>query len=732
MTAAGELIDAGEARAIASGDHGDPFRVLGPHQTGMGWIVRAFMPCADEAAVMDSGGRLLGGLMPAGSAGLFVGLVPENPGDYRLRFRRGTESWESEDSYRFGPVLGELDEHLLNEGNHISLWKALGAHVVVHEGAEGVCFAVWAPNARRVSVVGDFNSWDGLRHPMRARGSSGIWEIFVPGLNEGARYKYEIKSLDGKVLPQKADPIGFGAEHPPATASVVRDISNRDWEDGEWIERRANAQRTDAPISIYEVHLGSWRRRPEEGNRPLSYLEHSTELVPYVAELGFTHIELMPVMEHPFGGSWGYQPIGLFAPTIRHGTPSEFRKFVETAHQSGLGVILDWVPGHFPADPHGLARFVGTPLYEHADPREGFHKDWNTLIFNYGRREVSNYLIANALFWLNEYHLDGLRVDAVASMLYRDYSRPEGEWIPNIHGGRENLDAIAFLKRMNELVYDADESVMTVAEESTAWPGVSRPTSDGGLGFGFKWNMGWMNDTLEYMKRDPIHRRHHHHQMTFGFHYAHSENFILPLSHDEVVHGKGSILGRMPGGNADRFANLRAYYGFMWGHPGKKLLFMGQDFAQPAEWNHDAQLDWHLLDMPEHVGIQRLVRDLNRLYRNTPALHRGDCNSDGFCWIEAGAEELSVYAWERRAERTPPVVVVCNFTPVERRSYLLGVPEAGVWIERLNTDASEYSGGGRGNFGRVESSPIPCHDRSQSIEITLPPLSTLMFEHTGV
>ena len=467
----------------------------------------------------------------------------------------------------------------------------------------------------------------------------------------------------------------------------------------------------------------------EDGNRPLSYLEHSTELVAHAAEMGFTHIELMPVMEHPFRGSWGYQPVGLFAPTVRHGTPGEFRTLVEAAHRAGLGVILDWVPGHFPTDAHGLARFDGTPLYEHADPREGFHKDWNTLIFNYGRREVSNYLIANALYWLDEYHLDGLRVDAVASMLYRDYSRDDGEWVPNVHGGRENLEAIAFLKRMNEQVYGTDGSVMTVAEESTAWPGVSRPTDLGGLGFGFKWNMGWMNDTLDYMKRDPVHRRHHHHQMTFGFHYAHSENFILPLSHDEVVHGKGSILGRMPGGHFDRFANLRAYFGFMWGHPGKKLLFMGQEFAQDAEWNHDSELAWHLLDVPEHAGVRRLVRDLNRIYREIPSLHRSDCEADGFRWIEADAAEISVCAWERRAEGCATSVVVCNFTPVERRAYRLGVPEPGMWTEVLNTDAAEYAGRGRGNLGGVESDSVSCHGRSQSIEITLPPLSTLIFKH---
>ena len=729
MIKAGDPFELDGARALAAGDHGNPFSVLGPHRIHGGWAIRAFMPGADAADAVDPDGALLGELLPAEVPGFFSGLVLGDPRDYRLRFRRGGDSWEVDDPYRFGPKLGELDEHLLNEGSHAKLWNALGAHTVVHEEAEGVHFAVWAPNARRVSVVGNFNFWNGLCHPMRLLGTSGIWEIFIPGLAEGNSYKYEIKALDGTVLPQKADPFGFGAEHPPATASVVRSIGDHAWEDGTWMERRADVQRVDAPISIYEVQLGSWRRRADDGNRPLSYLEHSTELVSHAAEMGFTHIELMPVMEHPFRGSWGYQPVGLFAPTVRHGTPGEFRTFVQAAHRAGLGVILDWVPGHFPTDAHGLAQFDGTPLYEHADPREGFHKDWNTLIFNYGRREVSNYLIANALYWLDEFHLDGLRVDAVASMLYRDYSRNEGEWVPNVHGGRENLEAIAFLKRMNEQVYGTYGSVMTVAEESTAWPGVSRPTDIGGLGFGFKWNLGWMNDTLDYMQRDPVHRRHHHHQMTFGFHYAHSENFILPLSHDEVVHGKGSILGRMPGGQFERFANLRAYFGFMWGHPGKKLLFMGQEFAQDAEWNHDSELAWHLLDAPEHAGVRRLVRDLNQLYRKIPALHRGDCEADGFRWIEADAAELSVYAWERRAEGCATSVVVCNFTPVERRAYRLGVPDPGMWTEVLNTDAAEYAGGGRGNLGAVESDSVPCHGRSQSIEVTLPPLSTLIFVH---
>ncbi|MEO1471408.1 MAG: 1,4-alpha-glucan branching protein GlgB [Pseudomonadota bacterium] len=727
--AARATIDPLEAIALAGGDHGDPFRLLGPHEVPGGWVIRALVPGAEAVEAIGADSAVLATLAPAGAPDLFEGPAGAvRPGAYTLRARRGSERWETGDPYRFGPVLGELDEHLLAEGSHLELWQVLGAHPMVHEGTEGTHFALWAPNAKRVSVVGDMNHWNGRAHPMRSRGSTGIWEIFLPGVAEGARYKYEIKTQAGAIMPLKADPVGFGAEHPPATASIVRALDRRDWQDGDWMENRRAAHRPDAPISIYEVHLASWRRRHDEGNRPLSYWEHANELIPYVKDMGFTHIELMPITEHPFDGSWGYQPVGLYAPTIRHGTPSEFRDLVEAAHAAGIGLILDWVPGHFPTDAHGLGNFDGTPLYEHADPREGFHRDWSTLIFNYGRREVQNYLIANAVYWTREFHLDGLRVDAVASMLYRDYSREAHDWVPNVHGGRENLEAIAFLKRMNEAVYGADDSVMTVAEESTAWPGVSRPTNHGGLGFGYKWNMGWMNDTLDYIGREPVHRRHHHHQMTFGLIYAFSENFILPLSHDEVVHGKGSILGRMPGNEADRFANLRAYYGFMWGHPGKKLMFMGQEFAQGTEWNHSEALPWHLLDYPHHKGVQALVRDLNRLYRETPALHFGDCHPGGFAWLEASAEDISVYAWERWAPDHPPVIVVCNFTPVERTSYRLGVPAPGHWRERLNTDATPYGGSGRGNLGGVQSQPTASHGRDHAIEITLPPLSTVIFE----
>ena len=740
--------DPGQTAALAAGTHGDPFAYLGAHPLGeKSWVVRVFRPGVETVELLT--GKTAIALSPAGEAGLFAAVLEDlgdaGPGAYRLRLRAGGTTWEEHDPYRFGPVLGEMDEHFIGEGSHLGLWRVLGAHPMARDGVAGVHFAVWAPAAQRVSVVGDFNLWDGRRHPMRLRGATGVWEIFLPEVGEGARYKYEIRGADGIVQPLKADPVGFGAEHPPATASVVRDLDEtkrggRRWSDDAWMTSREQAGRRDKPISIYEVHLGSWQKA-DNGHggrgRPLSYHELADKLVPYVRDMGFTHVEMLPVTEYPFDGSWGYQPIGLYAPTIRHGTPSEFRDFVEACHGAGLGLILDWVPGHFPTDPHGLARFDGTALYEYADPREGFHQDWNTLIYNYGRREVQNYLIANALYWLQEHHLDGLRVDAVASMLYRDYSRREGEWVPNVHGGRENLEAIAFLKRMNEVVYGACPGVMTLAEESTSFPAVSRPVHDGGLGFGYKWNMGWMNDTLEYMKREPVHRRFHHHQMTFGLHYAFSENFVLPLSHDEVVHGKGSLLNKMPGSGAgsgnEKFANLRAYFGFMWGHPGKKLLFLGQEFAQPDEWNHARSLDWHLLDDPGHAtlhrGMQALVRDLNRLYCATPALHELDCEAQGFEWIEANAAAESIFAWVRRGRGdAAPVVVVSNFTPVERSAWRLGVPAAGHWIERINSDAADYGGGGRGNLGGVASKPVASHGRADSIEITLPPLATLIFE----
>ncbi|MGB0498725.1 MAG: 1,4-alpha-glucan branching protein GlgB [Rubricella sp.] len=720
------LTDDDIARLLA-GRHGDPFAVLGPREErGTRWIT-ALAPGAVRLSASFGGEHAA--LSPVAD-GLFTGRVDQD-GAYTLH-ATGADgaTWDFDDPYRFGPVISGFDEYLIGEGTHRKLWTALGAHVMEHEGRRGTHFAVWAPNARRVSVVGDFNLWDGRRHPMRRRGATGVWEIFLPDLGEGTVYKYEIVGASGDVMPLKADPVGFGSQHAPENASVVRDISGYGWHDGAWMKERAALQDRSAPISIYELHLASWRRK--QNGRPISYKEAAEELVTYVRDMGFTHIELLPVSEHPFDGSWGYQPVGLYAPTIRHGPPHEFRDLVDAAHRAGIGVILDWVPGHFPTDAHGLGQFDGTALYEHADPREGFHQDWNTLIYNYGRIEVANYLTANALYWLEEYHADGLRVDAVASMLYRDYSRKEGEWVPNKDGGRENYEAMDVLKAMNVITYGEMPGIMTVAEESTSFPKVSHPVDQGGLGFGYKWNMGWMNDTLEYIKRDPIHRRHHHHQMTFGLHYAFSENFILPISHDEVVHGKGSMLARMPGGAWERFANLRAYYAFMWGHPGKKLLFMGQEFAQPAEWNHAAEIDWSCLERDEHLGIQRLVRDLNTLYRGTPALHAKDCEEDGFAWIEANDADNSVFAWLRRGrEGDPAVAVVCNFTPIERTGYRIGLPNTGRWREALNTDAALYGGGNRGNMGGVTAVAGEHSGFPAVAEVTVPPLSVLFLVEEG-
>ena len=715
--------------AVVKGVHGDPFAVLGPRAADGGVVIRAFLPDADALAVIDRDtGAALAELERIDGAGFFAGLVRDRtmPLSYLLRASRQGNQWDLEDPYRFGPLIGELDTYLLGEGSHKRLWERLGAHLMEHQGVEGVHFAVWAPNAKRVSVVGAFNFWDGRRHAMRLHPGVGVWEIFIPGLSEGAVYKYEIIGAHGKLLPLKADPFGFGAQLRPENASVVRKIDGFEWTDANWRAERRAKQAAGAPISIYEVHLGSWRRG--DHNRFLTYDELAGQLIPYVTDLRFTHIELLPITEYPFDGSWGYQPIGLFAPTARFGEPAGFARFVDRCHAAGIGVLLDWVPGHFPADEHGLGRFDGTALYEHADPRQGFHQDWNTLIYNYGRPEVANYLHANALFWLDAYHLDGLRVDAVASMLYLDYSRKPGEWVPNRFGGRENLEAVDFVKRANELVYGADSGVMTAAEESTAWPGVSRPTWAGGLGFGYKWNMGWMHDTLVYMSKDPVHRRWHHHQMTFGLLYAFNENFILPLSHDEVVHGKGTILSRMPGDNWQKFANLRAYYAFMWGHPGKKLLFMGQEFGQQAEWNADHSLDWHLLGAKPHQGVQTLIRDLNRLYRDEPALHQLDCEGAGFEWLEANDAETSILAWLRKGrDGAAPVLVICNFTPAPREGYRLGLPSAGRWREILNTDAEPYGGSGMGNLGMIATDEVASHGRPFSARVTLPPLATVWF-----
>lgn len=726
-----------EIAAIIQATHGDVFAILGPHplHDGSGRVeLRVFRPDAERVAVIGADGAERLDLPRLHGDGFFAGtMTAEQAAGYRLRLSRGHDRWEIEDPYRFPPILGEMDQYLLGEGRHWRSYEKLGAHLDVIDGVAGVRFAVWAPNARRVSVVGDFNGWDGRIHVMRLRMGAGIWEIFIPGVTEGAHYKYEMLDAGGYLLPLKADPHALAAEFRPATASIVSRIDHHAWQDAQWLTKRAARNARSAPISIYEVHPGSWRR-PGNGGY-LNWRDLANQLVPYVREMGFTHIEVMPVHEHPFDGSWGYQALGLFAPTSRFGTPADFQAFVDACHQAEIGLIIDWVPGHFPTDAHGLYEFDGSHLYEHADPRQGYHPDWNTAIYNFGRNEVTNFLISNALFWLRHYHIDGLRVDAVASMLYLDYSRKEGEWVPNRHGGRENLEAIDFMRRMNALVYGTEEGqgggAMTIAEESTAWPGVSQPAHAGGLGFGYKWNMGWMHDTLKYMQRDPIHRRHHHSDLTFGLLYAFSENFILPLSHDEVVHGKGSLLARMPGDDWQKFANLRAYFSFMWTHPGKKLLFMGGEFAQGREWNHDGQLDWHLLDDHGgghwHRGVRDLVRDLNHLYRDTPALHERDCEGEGFRWIKGGAAEESVLAYSRHgfAEAAAAVTVV-NFTPVPRQRYRVGVPFGGVWREALNSDAAAYAGSGITNPEPVQAETLPWDGQPFSVEIALPPLAGLV------
>jgi len=718
---------AAEIDAILRGRHGDPFRILGLHQPDPGGpvTINVFAPDATEVAVLDARGRPVAVLSPVGAEGFFHGAIAgkRRRFAYRLKMRNATgHEWAVSDPYSFGPVMGEMDEYLLGEGRHEELYTRLGAHPITHEGVEGTAFAVWAPNARRVSVVGPFNAWDGRRHPMRRRGASGLWEIFLPAIGKGETYKYEIIGAYGHVQPLKTDPVGFHAEVSPDTASIVHGMPKHEWTDAGWIEARPADQRRE-PVSVYEVHLASWRRTLD--NQMLDYATLATQLIDYVTDMGFTHVEFLPVSEHPFSGSWGYQPVGLFAPTSRFGTPDDFAAMVDRLHGAGIGVIVDWVPAHFPSDAHGLGNFDGTALYEHADPRQGFHQDWNTLIYNFGRREVANFLRASATYWLKELHVDALRVDAVASMLYLDYSRKDGEWIPNRYGGRENLDAIDFLKGTNEVAHRYAPGTLMIAEESTAWPGVSRPVSEDGLGFDFKWNMGWMHDTLSYMAEDPVNRKYHHHHMTFGMVYAFSENFVLPLSHDEVVHGKGSMLGKMPGDRWQKFANLRAYYGFMWGHPGKKLLFMGGEFGQEREWNHDQSLDWHLLDDPLHNGLRKAVRDLNALYRAEPGLHQRDCVPEGFQWIEGGDAENNVFAFVRYGDGGKPVVVVSNMSPIRREAYRLGVPPAGRWVERLNTDRAEYGGSDAGNFGPIQPLDEARHGFSSTLSLTLPPLATL-------
>jgi 1,4-alpha-glucan branching enzyme len=717
--------DAATMEAIVRGRHGDPFSVLGSHLHDGKVTFNVFAPDAATVTVLDDKGKAVAELERVHPEGFFHGAAKRRRAlfAYRLRCTAGEHSWEKLDPYAFPPVLGELDEYLIAEGRHEQLWKRLGAHPITHEGVEGVSFGVWAPNARRVSVVGHFNAWDGRRHPLRKRLGGGLWELFVPGLGKGELYKFEIVGAYGELLPLKADPVAFAMEAAPGTGSIVSGRVTHEWRDGEWRARPRQDLR-GKPVSIYEVHLGSWRRG--DGDTVLSYRDVAPMLAEYVEEMGFTHVEFLPLSEHPYAPSWGYQPIGLFAPTSRFGSPEDFAEMVDHLHGRGIGVIMDWVPAHFPSDEHGLARFDGTALYEHEDPRQGFHKDWNTLIYNFGRVEVANFLRASALYWLDDLHVDALRVDAVASMLYLDYSRSEGEWVPNRYGGRENLDAIDFLRGTNASV-GAHTSGLTIAEESTAFPGVSRPVEEGGLGFDFKWNMGWMHDTLHYMQEDPVNRKYHHNLMTFGLHYAFSENFVLPLSHDEVVHGKGSLLGRMPGDTWQRFANLRTYFTFMWTHPGKKLVFMGGEFAQEREWNFDRSLDWHLLEDGNHAGVQRLVRDLNRLYRDLPALHELDCAPEGFRWIEGGDVENSVFSFLRLGhEGTPPVAVVANFTPVPREGYRIGLPHTGRWREAFNSDSREYGGTGSGNGGFVDAGAEGLHGQPASCTLTLPPLGAVV------
>jgi len=740
--------DTNQARRIDSilaGRNADPFSVLGPHRTSEGWAIRFFLPWAERASVALRGVTVNQLTVPPPvlmeatklrPEGFFEAIFPTQqtnppaPSSYKLlgRTHKG-ESFELYDTYAFPYLLTEFDLHLMGEGRHYDTYDKLGAHIITLEGVRGVQFSVWAPSARRVSVVGDFNRWDGRVHPMRARGSSGIWELFVPELTEGAVYKYELLGPQGNLLPLKADPYGFRSELRPNTGSIVASLDHHQWQDQAWLVHRAATNWHQSPVSIYEVHLGSWRRVPEQADRWLTYSELADQLIPYVKDLDYTHIELLPIMEHPFDGSWGYQTLGYFAATSRYGSPADFMAFVDRCHQAGLGVILDWTPAHFPRDTHGLAQFDGTHLYEHSDPRQGAHPDWGTLVYNYGRNEVQNYLISNALFWLDKYHLDGLRVDAVASMLYLDYSRQPGQWIPNQFGGRENLDAIAFLKRLNEVAHGRFPGVLTIAEESTSWPAVSRPTYLGGLGFSFKWNMGWMNDTLKYFSANPIHRKYEHNKLTFSLLYAFTENFLLPFSHDEVVHGKNSLLHKMPGDMWQQFANLRLLYAYQYAHPGKKLLFMGQEFAQRSEWYEPRSLDWDLLQHSSHQGVQRLVRDLNRLYAAEPALHQVEFDWQGFEWIDPNDADNSIFSFVRRAkDPSDMLVVVLNATPVVRYNYVIGVHHCGFYREVLNTDSAQYGGSNVGNLGGIQALALPHLGRPFSLSLTLPPLAALILK----
>jgi 1,4-alpha-glucan branching enzyme len=728
MSAAPDQID-----LIVNAAHWDPFQVLGPHADDGGVAVRAFLPQAQrvEVVVLDDGGRRYP-MQQLHPDGLFEVRLPDRrPGfSYRLCITdQMGQSRDTADPYAFPPLLSDYDLHLIGEGTHYEKYEKLGAHVREIDGVLGVSFGVWAPNAQRVSVVGDFNGWDGRTHPMRVRGNSGVWELFIPCLREGDLYKFEIKGRWNDYLAVKADPYGFYFEMRPQTAAIVYDINRYAWEDDAWMRARPDWDWLHAPISIYEVHLGSWMRVPEEGQRWLSYRELAPKLAAYVKDLGYTHIELLPVTEHPFDASWGYQTLGYFAPTSRFGSPADFMWFVDHLHQQGIGIILDWTPAHFPRDAHGLAYFDGTPLYEYADPRKGEQRDWGSLVFDYGRNEVRNYLISSALFWLDKYHIDGLRVDGVASMLYLDYSKPEGQWVPNVFGGRENLEAVDFVKTFNEVVHRYHPGVLTVAEESTAWPAVSQPTYTGGLGFSMKWNMGWMNDTLVYMSKEPVHRRYHHQNLTFSMLYAFSENFILPLSHDEVVHGKRALLDKMPGDLWQRFANLRVFLTYFFAHPGKKLLFMGGDLGQWQEWSCEESLPWHLLEYEPHQQVQRLVRDLNRLYRQEPALHEVEFDPPGFQWIDCNDSDNSVVSFLRLAQRPQDfVAVVCNFTPVPRLGYSIGVPEGGSYREIFNSDSAYYGGSNIGNGAGLYAEARDCHGRPFTLLVDVPPLGGVILK----
>ncbi len=714
------MIDPDDLARLVEGTHANPHDVLGFHDGR----VRAFRPGARAMTVIVDDEEPIP-MEVVDEAGLFEAKAPVAADGYRLQANyEGADPYVYDDPYRFWPTLGEMDLYLLGEGRHRRMWHVLGAHVRTYQGVAGTSFAVWAPNARAVRVVGDFNYWDGRAHLMRSLGASGVWELFIPAVPAGTKYKYGIVTPSGQ-LTLKADPVAFGAETPPGTSSVVSDLTY-EWGDDEWVRaREVGEPPISRPMSVYEVHLGSWRRVPEEGQRSLTYRELARQLPDYVADMGFTHVEMMPVAEHPFTGSWGYQVSSYFAPISSLGPPQDFKVLVDALHQRGLGVIVDWVPGHFPRDEWALARFDGTALYEHEDPRVGYHPEWGTLVFNFGRHEVRNFLIANALYWIEEFHLDGLRVDAVASMLYRDYSRKEGEWLPNEFGGRENLEAISFLKELNEAVYGDHPAVVMVAEESTSWPGVSRPTYLDGLGFGFKWNMGWMHDTLEYFSKDPIYRRYHHNELTFGLLYAFTENFVLPLSHDEVVHGKGSLLAKMPGDDWQKFANLRALLGWMWAHPGKQLLFMGGELGQWREWSHERSIDWHLLEHAPHRGVQELTRLLNRVYLDQPALWERDSSAEGFSWIDASDEEGNVFSFLRFAADGRPLACVANLSATPRHGYRVGLPSGGTWREALNTDDLHLGGSGVGNGGQVHATDRTWHGQPFSADLTLPPLGVL-------